>query len=152
MQSSSSEIALLLRRLAESVESGNATNVQLADERIIIPAKAQVKCTYESGTATKEINIRVAWGTVSSTPHLVHQHSEQVSDTLGNIYDVFIYGEPRADGTWEGWLQFVPLNPGLSSLHTERETTQPDLSALEYWSTGLEPTYLAGAFDRAVSN
>lgn len=28
---------------------------------------------------------------------------------------------------------------------------QPDLSALEYWATGLEPMYLAGAFERAQS-
>ena len=151
MESSSLEIALVLRRLAESLESGNATSVKLADEQIFIPANAEVKCTYESGTATKEINIRVTWGLLSSTPHLIRQHSEQVSDTLGNRYDVFIYGEPRPDGTWEGWIEFVPLSLGLSSLRTGRETTQPDFNALEYWSTGLEPMYLVGAFERAAS-
>ena len=153
MQSSSIEIALLLRRLAESLERSTATTVQLAEEQIFIPADAKVKCTYESGTATKELNIRLTWSLLPSTPHLIRQHSEQVIDTLGNRYNVFIYGEPRADGTWEGWLEFVPLSLGLglSSLRTGRETTQPDLSALEYWSTGLEPMYLAGAFERAAS-
>ena len=53
-------------------------------------------------------------------------------------------------GTWEGWLEFVPLDPALFSRRTERETTQPDLSALEYWATGLEPLYLAGAFERSM--
>ena len=86
---------------------------------------------------------------VSFAAHRIHFHSERVQDTLENLYEVFIYGEPRLDGTWEGWLEFVPLNPGLPSLRTDRETTQPDLSALEYWATGLEPMYLAGAFERA---
>ena len=151
MQSSSVEIALVLRRLADSLENGNATSVQVADEQIFVPAKAEVKCTYESRTATKEINIRVTWGLSPSTPHLIRQHSEQISDAAGNRYEVFIYGELRPEGTWEGWLEFVPLGPGLSSLRTGRETTQPDLKALEYWSTGLEPVYLTGAFERASS-
>lgn len=146
---SSIEIGLLLRRLAESVESGKETSVQLAGEQIFVPANADVKCTYEGRTLTKEINIRVTWGLSPSTPHLIRQHSEQISDAAGNRYDVFIYGELRPDGTWEGWLEFVPLSLSLSSLRTGRETTQPDLSALEYWSTGLEPIYLAGAFERA---
>jgi hypothetical protein len=149
MQSSSVEIALVLRRLAEFLESDHPTTVHLSGENILIPAKASIRCTYDSGGGTKEINIRVTWGLFSSAPQMVHQHSERVQDTLGNLYDVFIYGEARLDGTWEGWLEFIPLSPALASLRTDRETTQPDLSALEYWSTGLEPMYLAGAFERA---
>ena len=63
---------------------------------------------------------------------------------------MFVYGEPRTDGTWEGRLEFVPLSAALSTRRTGRETTQPDPAALEYWATGLEPLYLAGAFERAV--
>ena len=33
---------------------------------------------------------------------------------------------------------------------TDRETTQPNLRALEYWATGLTPAYLEGALDRAL--
>jgi hypothetical protein len=109
-----------------------------------------VTCKYETRAASRELSIRVTWDESSSIPQLVRQHSDRVQDTLGNIYEVFVYGEPRLDGTWEGWLEFVPLNPALSSRRTERETTQPDLSALEYWTTGLEPLYLAGAFERAI--
>jgi hypothetical protein len=145
------EIAVVLRRLAEMLEMGHSAIVRLADETILIPAKADVKCKYESDAETKEISIRVTWGLFSSEAHLIHLHSERVQDTLGNVYEVLVYGEPRLDGTWEGWLEFVPLSPGLSSLRTERETTQPNLSALEYWATGLEPMYLAGAFERAKS-
>jgi hypothetical protein len=151
MPSSSMEIALVLRRMAEMLEMGHSATVRLADETILIPAKADVSCKYENGTETKEISIRVTWGFVSSAAQLIRRHSERVQDTLGNVYEVLIYGEPRLDGTWEGWLVFVPINPGLSSLRTQRETTQPNLSALEYWATGLEPMYLAGAFERAQS-
>jgi hypothetical protein len=150
MQSSSIEIALVLRRLAETLEAGRSATVRLSGETILIPSNADVSCKYESGAASKELSIRVTWVLSSSTSQLIRQHAETVQDTLGNIYDVFIYGEPRLDGTWEGWLEFIPVNPALPSRCTERETTQPDLSALEYWATGLEPMYLAGAFERAT--
>lgn len=151
MQQSSIEIALILRHLAESLERGDSTIVQLANEQILIPATSDVSCKYETVGGTNELKIRVTWDLFSSPPQLIHKHSDRVQDTLGNLYEVFIYGAPRLDGTWEGWIEFVPLSPVLPSLRTERETTQPDLTALEYWSTGLEPTYLAGAFERAKS-
>ena len=150
MQSSSNEIALMLRRLAEMLEAGGSATVRLSGETIFIPNKADVSCRYDSGAASRELSIRVTWDLTSSTGHLIRQHGERVQDTLGNLYDVFIYGEPRLDGTWEGWIEFVPVDPALSSRRTERETTQPDLAALEYWSTGLEPLYLAGAFERSL--
>jgi hypothetical protein len=37
----------------------------------------------------------------------------------------------------------------ISKLRTDRETSQPNREALEYWSTGLEPVYIEGAFQRA---
>ena len=151
MQQSTVEIASVLRRLAESLESGDSTIVHLADEQILIPASADVSCKYETVGGAKELKIRVTWDLFSSPPQLIHQHSERVQDTLGNLYEVFIYGAPRLDGTWEGWIEFVPLSAALPSLRTDRETTQPDLGALEYWSAGLEPTYLSGAFERAKS-
>ena len=143
------EIALVLRRLAEMLEMGHSATVRLADQTIVIPAKADISCKYESGSATKALDVRLTWRLASSTAQVIHLHSERVQDTLGNLYEVLIYGEPRLDGTWEGWLEFIPLSSGLSSLRTDRETTQPDLPALEYWATGLEPMYLAGAFERA---
>ena len=151
MPSPSIEVAVALRSLAEMLEMGHSATVRLADQTILVPAKADVSCKYESAIDTNEINIRVTWGLVSSPAQLIRLHSERVQDTLGNFYEVLVYGEPRLDGTWEGWLEFVPLSAGLSSLRTERETTQPDLSALDYWATGLEPMYLAGAFQRAKS-
>lgn len=150
MDSSSNEIALLLRHLAEMLQAGGSALVHLSGEQIFIPSKADVSCKYESGAVSRELSIRVTWDAASSIPQLIRQHSERVQDTLGNLYEVFVYGEPRLDGTWEGWLEFVPLDSGLLTRRTERETTQPDLPALEYWATGLEPLYLAGAFERAT--
>ena len=150
MQSSSNEIALLLRRVAEMVQAGGSAIVHLSGEKIFFPSKADVSCKYESGAVSRELSIRVTWDLASATPQLIRQHSERVQDTLGNLYEVFINGEPRLDGTWEGWIEFVPLDSALPSRRTERETTQPDLASLEYWATGLEPLYLAGAFECAI--
>ena len=67
----------------------------------------------------------------------------------GTIYSVRICGEERADGTWEGWLEFYPIDANYP-VRTEQETSQPNRSALEYWADGLEPVYLQGALARAL--
>ena len=150
MHETSKEVALLLRRLAEAVEDNKSVAVLLADETVLIPADADIRVEYERGGGAREMVIRVTWGLVSALPVLIHRHSEQMQDSHGHLYDVLIYGEPRTDGTWEGWLEFVPLSAALRTRRTERETTQPDRAALEYWATGLEPLYFAGAFERAA--
>lgn len=66
----------------------------------------------------------------------------------GHVYAVQACGAEREDGLWEGWLAFFDAYGG--AWHTERETVQPTLAALEHWATGLTPTYLEGAFNRAV--
>jgi hypothetical protein len=72
-----------------------------------------------------------------------------MSVTSGDsTYAVHVCGEQRADGTWQGWIEFHPsgLKPILC---TEQETSQPNRGALEYWADGLEPVYLEGALARA---
>jgi len=65
-----------------------------------------------------------------------------------STYAVHVFGEQRADGTWEGWIEFH--RSGLKSiLRTDQETSQPNRAAFEYWADGLEPVYLEGAFARA---
>ena len=59
-------------------------------------------------------------------------------------------GRERDDGTWEGWIEFVPEDGGRV-LASARETTQPNLTDLEYWATGLTPVYLEGALERALT-
>jgi hypothetical protein len=46
-------------------------------------------------------------------------------------------------------VEFTPIDNQISKLRTDRETSQPNRQALEYWSTGLEPVYIEGAFERA---
>jgi hypothetical protein len=78
---------------------------------------------------------------------LIRKHANTV--TAGNTtYAVHVCGQERADGTWEGWIEFHPSGAG-PILRTEQETSQPNRAALEYWADGLEPIYLEGALARA---
>lgn len=74
----------------------------------------------------------------------------RVVDTHGHEFYVSVAGALRADGEWEGWLEYVPLDDSDPSV-TPTETTQPSRAALEHWAPGLSDTYIQGAFQRAVS-
>jgi hypothetical protein len=78
----------------------------------------------------------------------IRQHPSKVTGRNA-VYVVHICGQERTDGTWEGWIEFHPTDPGHPVLTTEQETSQPNRTALEYWADGLEPVYLEGAFARA---
>lgn len=67
----------------------------------------------------------------------------------GETYRVYVRGQMRGDGTWEGWLEFVPTLSTLPPLRTPRETTQSTRAALEHWAAALEATYYEGALARA---
>jgi hypothetical protein len=73
-----------------------------------------------------------------------------VTDTHGREYYVSVAGNRRADGEWEGWLEFVPLDES-DALITPTETTQANRVALQHWAEVLTETYVQGAFARAVS-
>jgi hypothetical protein len=78
---------------------------------------------------------------------LIAQHPTKIIQ--GNsTYTVWLCGEERPDGTWEGWLEFHPINASQPVLRTDQETSQPNRAALEYWA-GLESIYLEGARARA---
>ena len=64
----------------------------------------------------------------------------------GRQWKVRIEGMPRTDGTWAGRIVFAD---GATTRVTERETSQPNREALEYWASGLEAVYLEGALGRA---
>jgi hypothetical protein len=80
---------------------------------------------------------------------LLQEYTVQVVSRDGTAYDVRSYGEERNDGTWMGWLEFRPTDVKKPTLRTEQETSQPNRTAVEYWSSGLEPVYFEGAFERA---
>jgi hypothetical protein len=67
----------------------------------------------------------------------------------GRTYRPRAFGRLRSDGTWEGWLEFLPDDPS-PIVRSGCETTQPNLVDLEYWATGVTPVYLEGALERAL--
>jgi hypothetical protein len=81
-------------------------------------------------------------------PELMLELTTLVRDQDGIDYTVQVWGQGRADGTWIGWLEFVSVVSG-ERLRTDVETTQSNREGVAYWATGLQPTYLSGAFPRA---
>jgi hypothetical protein len=81
---------------------------------------------------------------------LIHEHSARIKAPDGTEYCARTYAESRSDGTWSGWIEFVPAYGRGAVLSTEQETSQPDRKAVEYWAGGLEPVYLQGALARAL--
>ena len=79
---------------------------------------------------------------------LIHTFAEPL--VIGNraTYRARVVGAERSDGTWIAWIEFVDLATG-SIRRTDRETSQPNRAAVAYWASGLQPTYLEGAFQRA---
>jgi hypothetical protein len=79
---------------------------------------------------------------------LLQEYTTIVTGQDGTTYTVRSYADERADGTWIGWIEFEPEDPEELTLMTDQETSQPNRTAVEYWATGLEPTYFEGAFER----
>jgi hypothetical protein len=82
---------------------------------------------------------------------LVHEHSVTIQTPKGATYTARTYAEPQRDGTWQGWIEFRPLDGRGGTLRTDRETTQPTREAVAYWASGLQPVYFEGAFERAYT-
>jgi hypothetical protein len=56
----------------------------------------------------------------------------------------------RGDGSWEGWLEFVPADADASVRYaTPIETHQHDRPTMERWASGLTRVYAEGALARA---
>jgi hypothetical protein len=81
---------------------------------------------------------------------IIQQYATTVQAPGGGVYTPQVRGEQRADGTWEGWIEFHAAAGSGPILRTGRETTQPDRDALAYWASGLEPLYFEGALARAA--
>lgn len=74
--------------------------------------------------------------------------SEAVTDRSGATYTAQVCGR-EANEVWEGWIEFIPNDPGAEPLRTARETTQPNRVDLRYWASGLTVVFLEGALERA---
>jgi hypothetical protein len=84
-----------------------------------------------------------------SPPALVLEFAERLRDPVrGTAYTARAFGRSRGDGTWEGWIEFT-ADGSNDVLRTGQETTQSSREGVAYWASGLEATYLEGAFDRA---
>jgi len=77
---------------------------------------------------------------------LIQEFATRVMTEDGRVYRARAYARQRGQD-WIGWLVFV-CDDG-NQITTDRETTQPDRRAVEYWASGLEPIYLDGALTRA---
>jgi hypothetical protein len=65
-------------------------------------------------------------------------------------YRARVVGRLAKDGMWEGWLEFVPLEPGQSEVIVSSvESRQPAREHLVYWAQGLSVVYAEGSLDRA---
>ena len=74
----------------------------------------------------------------------------RVTDAAGAEYYVSVAAEPRVDGHWEAWLEYVPIDDS-DALLTQVETTQSTREDVVRWADALTETYVQGAFDRAVA-
>jgi hypothetical protein len=83
-------------------------------------------------------------------PETLLRYQQPVAAPDGSRYEARACGTQIDGGTWQGWIEFVPVQGG-AALRTPRETTQPNRTDVEYWATGLTAVYLEGALGRALS-
>lgn len=75
--------------------------------------------------------------------------TEPLLTTDGPSYLARACGKEMRDGRWQGWIEFDAID-GSETLRSQRETTQPNRTDLEYWATGLTPVYLEGSLERTL--
>ena len=56
-----SEFAAKLRRLADALESGSPFRIQVAGERIYVPARAEFSIEHERGDDEEEVEFQLKW-------------------------------------------------------------------------------------------
>ena len=80
---------------------------------------------------------------------LMMQFPDPVADARGAFHARTMAHE-RDDGSWEGWLEFVPADAGATICYTTPiETHQRDRATMERWASGLTHVYAEGALSRA---
>ncbi len=80
---------------------------------------------------------------------ILRSFSETIRDDGGD-YFARVVGRPAADGMWEGWLEFLPVNGTPAEvLVSPVESRQPERAHLAYWASGLSPVYAEGSLRRA---
>lgn len=72
---STAEVVAKLRRLADSLEKGNTYRIQVANERVRVPARAQFSIEHERGDEEEEIEFQLKW----SLADLDDDHGDELS-------------------------------------------------------------------------
>ena len=58
---STSDVVAKLRRLADALESGRPFRIQVAGERIRVPARAEFSVEHERGDEEEEVEFQLKW-------------------------------------------------------------------------------------------
>ena len=58
---STGEVVAKLRRLADALETGSPFRIQIAGERINVPARAEFSLEHERGSDEEEIEFQLKW-------------------------------------------------------------------------------------------
>lgn len=58
---STSEVVAKLRRLADALETGRPFRIQVAGERIYVPARAEFTVEHERGSDEEEVEFQLKW-------------------------------------------------------------------------------------------
>jgi amphi-Trp domain-containing protein len=65
---STSEVVAKLRRLADALEKGTAFRIQVAGERIRVPARAQFSIEHERDGEEEEVEFQLKWSLDETAP------------------------------------------------------------------------------------
>ena len=103
---------------------------------------------YRHGTAP--LDRRHFQQRIENVGEIIADLTTTVVSPEGQTYHVRLLGEQLSDRVWRAWLEFIPLDDGLTGLITKTETRQPTRADVVRWSDTLTAVYLQGAFARAV--
>ncbi|HEY0454201.1 amphi-Trp domain-containing protein [Actinophytocola sp.] len=62
------EVVAKLRRLADALESGTAFRIQIAGERVRVPARAEFSIEHERGADEEEVEFQLKWTLADTDP------------------------------------------------------------------------------------
>ncbi|HVF52276.1 MAG TPA: amphi-Trp domain-containing protein [Actinomycetota bacterium] len=58
---STQDVVAKLRRLADALETGEPFRIQVAGERIYVPARAEFSIEHERGSGEEEVEFQLKW-------------------------------------------------------------------------------------------
>lgn len=64
---STPDVVAKLRRLADALETGKPFRIQIAGERIHVPARAQFSIEHERGDSAEEVEFQLKWSLAVET-------------------------------------------------------------------------------------